>query len=189
MRLTELLRPEHIVAPLPADSVPAAVSALMQRLIDAGAVDHPERLAKLFAESRIRDLIHVGARVLLPHVRTDAVSRLVVALGVAAAPLDTAPGANDGVAQVMVLVLAPPAEAGLYLQTVAALARVLRHDDVVDRLVAARSPAEVLDIPQIREITIEPRLRVRDVMTQRVYRTSPDAPVQEVLDLIAEHRL
>jgi CBS domain-containing protein len=46
-----------------------------------------------------------------------------------------------------------------------------------------------MEIPEIREIVIEPRLRVRDVMTQRVWRTTPDAPVQEVLDLIAEHRL
>lgn len=189
MRLAELLRAEHIVAPLPADSVPAAVSALAQRLIDAGSVDHPERLARLFSESRIRDLIHVGDRVLLPHVRTDAVSRLVVAIGVAAAPLDTAPGANDGVAQVMVLVLAPPAEAGLYLQTVAALARALRDDAVVDALVAARSPEEVLAIPAAREVTIQPRLMVRDVMTQRVYRVGPDDTVKDVLDLVAEHKV
>ena len=189
MRLAELLRREHVVAPLPADSVPAAVSALAQRLIDAGAVEHPERLARLFSESRIRDLIHVGDRVLLPHVRTDAVARLVVAVGVAAEPLDTAPGAHDGVAQVMVLVLAPPAEAGLYLQTVAALARALRDDAVVDALVAARSPEEVLAIPAAQEVTIQPRLTVRDVMTQRVYRVGPDDTVKDVLDVVAEHKV
>ena len=80
-------------------------------------------------------------------------------------------------------------EAGLYLQTVAALAGVLRDDAVVDRLVEARSPTAVLEVPEVRAITIQPRLTVRDVMTQRVYRVGPDSTVREVLDLISEHKL
>jgi CBS domain-containing protein/mannitol/fructose-specific phosphotransferase system IIA component (Ntr-type) len=177
-----------VVVPLPADTVQAAVSALAQRLIDGGAVDQPERLARLLAESRVRDLVHVGDRVLLPHVRTDAVSRLVVALGVSPTPL-MAPGMDEGAAQVVVLVLAPPSATGLYLQTVASLARVLRGDGVVDAMVAARTPEEVLALPEMREITIQPRLTVRDVMTERVYRVGPDASVREVLDMVAERRL
>ncbi|HEV7591473.1 MAG TPA: CBS domain-containing protein [Longimicrobium sp.] len=183
-----MLRPEHVVVPLPADTVQAAVSALAQRLIDGGAVDQPERLARLLAESRVRDLVHVGDRVLLPHVRTDAVSRLVVALGVSPTPL-MVPGVDDAAAQIVVLVLAPPSATGLYLQTVASLARVLRDDAVVDAMVAARTPEEVLALPEMREITIQPRLTVRDVMTERVYRVGPDASVREVLDMVAERRL
>jgi CBS domain-containing protein len=177
-----------VVAPLPADTVQAAVSALAQRLIDNGAVADPERLARLFSESRIRDLIHVGGRVLLPHVRTDAVEQLVVALGVAPSPLVTSTG-DEPSARIVVLVLAPPSATGPYLQTVAALARVLREDAVVDALLAAASAEEVLAIAGIREITIRPRLTVRDVMAPRVYRVGPDATVREVLDLVSEHRL
>jgi len=176
------------VVPLPADTVQAAVSALAQRLIDGGAVDQPERLARLLAESRVRDLVQVGDRVLLPHVRTDAVSRLVVALGVSPTPL-MVPGVDVAAAQIVVLVLAPPSATGLYLQTVASLARVLRDDAVVDAMVAARTPEEVLALPEMGEITIQPRLTVRDVMTERVYRVGPDASVREVLDMVAERRL
>ena len=190
MRLTEILRPEHVVAPLPAETVHAAVAAMAQRLIDTGAVDQPERLARLFSsEARVRDLIHVGDRVLLPHLRTDAVSRLVVAIGVAPAGLKVAGDEADAVARVLVLVIAPPSAADLYLQTVAALARVLRHDEVVDALVSSPSAEAILQIPAIREITIQPRLTVRDVMTQRVYRVSTEDTVQTVLDLVAEHKL
>jgi CBS domain-containing protein len=176
-----------VVAPLPAGTVQGAVAALAQRLIDSGAVSQPERLARLFSETRVRDLIHVGGRVLLPHLRTDAVEQLVVGLGVAAGDLADAPG--DEGAKLVVLVLAPPSATGLYLQTVAALARVLRDDAVVDAMLAATSPEQVLAIPEIRDITIQPRLTVRDVMTQRVYRVGPDDPVRDVLDLVAEHRL
>jgi CBS domain-containing protein len=189
VRLAEILRPEHIVAPLPAASVLDAVRALADALVKSGDVPHPEKLERLFSEQRVRDLIHVGDRVLLPHLRTDAVDRLEVALGIAPEPLRESSDDVGAAAQVVVLVLAPLSAADLYLQTVAALARVLRHEEVVDGLVNARSAAEVLEIPRMREIIIEPRLRVRDVMTPRVFRTRPDAPVKEVLDLIAEHRL
>ena len=185
MRLAEILRPEHVVAPLAADSVHQAVTLLARRLIDTGDVAEPRRLERLFTESHVRDLIHIGGRVLLPHLRTEAVSRLVVALGVIPAPLRM----ESEDVQVVVLVLAPPGAADLYLQTVAALARALRDDATVDHLVAAGSPDEVLAVPEIAEITIQPRLTVRDVMTQRVYRVSPDDSVHEVLALVHDHHL
>ncbi|HWK88696.1 MAG TPA: CBS domain-containing protein [Longimicrobium sp.] len=162
---------------------------LARHLVEAGLVREPDKLRRLFSETHVRDLIHVGDRVLLPHLRTDAVDELVVAIGVTPQPLPETPDDTTSVAQVVVLVLAPPAAADLYLQTVAALASLLRHDDVVDALIAARTPESVMEIAQLRDIVIEPRLRVRDVMTQRVYRTTPDAPVAEVLDVIAEHKL
>lgn len=189
MRLTEILRPAHVVAPLAAGTVQEAVAQLARRLIETGDVAQPERLERLFTAQHVRDLIHIGGRVLLPHLRTDAVERLVVALGVAPAPLRTSAADPTGDAQVMVLVLAPPAAADPYLQTVAALARALRDDATVDHLVAARTPEEVLAIPEIRSITIQPRLTVKDVMTQRVYRVSPDDSVRDVLALVREHHL
>jgi CBS domain-containing protein len=189
VRLTEVLRAEHVVAPLDAVTVHEAVVQLARTLVATGAVPHAEKLAKLFAETRVRDTIHIGTRVLLPHLRTDAVDGLVVAIGVAPRPLRSVSADMDGSAQVVALVLAPPSAAGLYLQTVAALAGALRQDATVDRLVAARNAAEVLAVPEIRGITIQPRLTVRDVMSQRVYRVSPDAPVSEALDLISQHRL
>lgn len=189
MRLTEVLRPEHVVAPLVAATAHDAVARLARTLVETGAVAAPEKLSRLFSEARVRDLIRIGDRVLLPHLRTEAVTGLQVALGIAPRPVHVSPDEREGTAQVVVLVLAPPDAAGLYLQTVAALARALRSDETVDRLVMARSPAEALALPELREITIQPRLTVRDVMSPRVYRVSPDAPVRDALELISQHRL
>lgn len=189
MRLAEILRPEHVIAPLAAETAHGAVTLLARRLIDSGAVPHPARLERLFADARLRDLIHVGDRVLLPHLRTDAVERLVVAMGIAPRPLRTSEADDAAEAQVVVLVLAPPGAAGLYLQAVAALARALRDDGVVDALVRATSPEAALAIPAVQGIAIQPRLLVRDVMTQRVFRVSPDDTVESLMRLVREHRL
>lgn len=177
------------MAPLDAETAHDAVAHLARTLVDTGAVAYPAKLSRLFSEARVRDLIRIGDRVLLPHLRTEAVTGLQVALGIAPRPVHVAPDEREGTAQIVVLVLAPPDAAGLYLQTVAALARALRNDETVDRLVQARTPAEALSLPELREITIQPRLTVRDVMSPRVYRVSPDAPVREALELISQHRL
>ncbi len=189
MRLIDVLRPEHVVAPLEAETYRDAVAALVRRLQSTGMIRHPERLERLTTEDRVRDVVHVGDRVLLPHVRTDAVDRLVVALGVSPRPLRPTPGAQAGTEQIVVLVLAPPAAANHYLQMVAALARALRSDEVVRRIAAAASPGEILAIPEIRDLIVQPRLTVRDVMTQRVYRVYPDTPVGELLELMSRHEL
>jgi CBS domain-containing protein len=189
MRLIEVLRPEHVVAPLEADTYRDAVAALVRRLQSTGHIQHPERLERLTTEDRVRDVVHVGDRVLLPHVRTDAVEQLVVALGVSPRPLRPTPGAQEGAERIVVLVLAPPAAANHYLQMVAALARALRSDEVVSRISAATHPEEILAIPEIRDLVVQPRLTVRDVMTQRVYRVYPDTPVGELLELMSRHEL
>lgn len=189
MRLLEVLQPEHIIAPLKADTFRGAVLELVKKLVDSGTVPNPDRLDRLATEERIRDVVHVGDRVLLPHLRTDAVERLVVAIGVSAVPIRFGPDAEAGKERVVVLVLAPPAASNHYLQMVAALSRALRSDGTVERLVEARSPAEVLDIQEIRDLVVQPRLTVRDIMTQRVYRVYPNTPVDELLELMSRHDL
>jgi CBS domain-containing protein len=187
MRLLDVLRREHVVVPLATETLRGALVALVQRLVDTGAVERPEQLEKLLGEDRIRDVVHVGDRVLLPHLRTDAVQRLMVAIGVSTTPLRH--GSEVGREQVVVLVLAPPEESGHYLQVVSALARALRSDEVVDRLASAASPDDVLLLPEIRDLTVQPKLTVRDVMTSRVYRVSPTSPVAEALELLRRHQL
>lgn len=189
MRLSDILRPEHVIAPLQADSFRAAVRELVQRLVDTGALLHPERLERLTTEDRVRDVVHVGDRILLPHLRTDAVDELVVAIGVAPTPLQTGGVAGEATEQIVVLVLAPPTAANHYLQMVAALARALRSEGVVDRMIHASSAAEIIAIPEIRDLSVQPRLVVRDIMTQRVHRVYPETPVSELLELLARYEL
>ncbi len=189
MQLREVLRPEHILAPLGAATVQETVQRLIERLAEFGSVERPEPLQRLVAEEYIRDVIHVGDRVLLLHMRTEAVNRPVVALGVTPAPLREGASISDGTVQVVVLVLAPPTAADIYLQLVGMLTRTLRSDAVVERLMEARSPEEILALPEFHNLVLLRRLTVRDVMTQRVHHVSPDMAMRELLDLMRRHSL
>lgn len=189
MLLSDVLRPEHVIVPLRSDTFREAVRELLQRLVETGALLHPERVERLTAEDRVRDVVHVGDRILLPHLRTDAVTEPVVAIGIAPVPLRRPGGTGEPTEQVVVLVLAPPSAANLYLQMVAGLARALRTAGVVERILGAGSPEEVIALTELRKVAIQPRLAVRDIMTQRVHRVFPDTPVSELLELFSRHDL
>lgn len=188
MLLSDILRPEHVIVPLRSETFRDAVRELVERLVETGALLHPERVERLTSEDRVRDVVHVGDRILLPHLRTDAVTEPAVAIGISPVPLRTG-SSSEPTEQVVVLVLAPPAAANLYLQMVAGLARALRASGVVERLLAARSPEEVISMGELRRVAIQPRLAVRDIMTQRVHRVYPDTPVSELLELFSRHEL
>lgn len=189
MRLVDLLPPGLVVVPLRAATLADGVGVLLERLRAAGAIADAAEAERVRTQSLRRDVVAIGGIAVLPHYRTEAVERLALALGVAEAPLDPAGTGADVAPRIIVLVLAPPVAATLYLQTVATIARLLRQPEVVSRILAARSPEELLAIPQIAEARIQPRLTVRDIMTHQVESVGADASVRDVVDLMVRRRV
>jgi CBS domain-containing protein len=187
--LIELLPRDHVVIPLNAATVEEAVAALVRQLIRSGAVNDGERTEQLLAEPGRRNIVSIGSRVALPHFRTGIVDELVVALGVSPKPLPSAGETGlEGEPSVFFLVLAPAESSTLYLQTVAAIARLLRDDSVTDRIVAARSAADVLSLDAFRDVRIQPSLTVRDIMVHDVASISPSMPLRDAVDLMVQRQ-
>lgn len=188
MNLTGLLPPEHVFVPLEAETLTGALSLMVRGLVERGAIRDAAALEKLLG-ARSRDAVAIGDDVVLPHYRTDAVARLVVALGVADRPLDATDLGVGTRPRIVALILAPPETASLYLQTVSALARAFRDPGVVERIVAARSAEDVLDIEELAELRIQPKLTVRDVMLPAGEAVTPDTPLREAVELMIRRRL
>jgi CBS domain-containing protein/mannitol/fructose-specific phosphotransferase system IIA component (Ntr-type) len=189
MQLGDLLPRQHILVPLDARDLRDALRALAQRLVDAGAIRDQAPLERLFAEARLRDVITAGPHAVVPHYRTDAVDRLVVALGVAPEPISAASAGLDVNPRIVAIVLAPPGAATLHLQTVSTLARYLRQESASDRLARAGSVDEVLRRRELRHLKIQPRLTVRDIMAHRVDAVSPESPVRDAIDRMIRNRV
>jgi CBS domain-containing protein/mannitol/fructose-specific phosphotransferase system IIA component (Ntr-type) len=190
MYLHDLLPRGCIIAPLEAETLREALGTMVGRLAAEGAVRNPEALERLLATARQRDLVvAIGRQVALPHLRTDHVDHLVVALGVARQPLQVAETGAEFSPEIIALVLAPPGAATLYLQTVAALARLLRQPGVSERIRLARSANEILELPELRGLRVQPRLTVRDIMTHRVDSVTPETPVRAAVDLMVRQHL
>jgi CBS domain-containing protein/mannitol/fructose-specific phosphotransferase system IIA component (Ntr-type) len=185
MRLIDLLPAAHIVAPLSAAHVNDAVRELLERLERAGAIDTAERLERALIGPGARE-IAAGEHAALPHLRTDDVRRLTLALGASPVPLRSAGGAEP---RIVALILAPTRGESLYLQTLAALAGLFRKESVVDRISEANSPAEVLAVPQLASLRIESKLTVRDIMIHNPQSVEPDMLVRDAIELMVRRRV
>lgn len=189
MVLRELLPRGHILVPLEVSTLREALVALVRTLADQGDIRDPTALERSLTGTRVRDVVPIGKHVVLPHFRTDGVDRLVVGLGIARQPLGAQELGLEIAPEIVVMILAPPEAATLYLQTVAAFARLFREPGVVERLSRADSPDEVLSMPELQDLKIQPRLMVRDIMRHRVQPVSPDTPVRDAVDLMVRERV
>jgi mannitol/fructose-specific phosphotransferase system IIA component (Ntr-type) len=133
--------PEVVVLDLDAGSGEAAVQVLHQRLTAAtnAVVNPPQFLADLLARARLAPVC-IAEDVALPHARTDAVSRIVIAVGRSSRGI--AFDANHPAVRLVFLIGTPKAAVTEYLRVAAVLSRLLRRGAVRSGLYAAADEAE-----------------------------------------------
>lgn len=189
MELRELLPREHIIVPLRAATLHEALNALVAGLARLGVIRDPDALERTLADPGVRDVVAISDHVALAHFRTDAVDSLQLSIGIAPEPLDARAAAIEIRPRIVVLILTPPEAANLYLRTLSAMARLLRQEGVVERLLQAEDATQVAELPELQRARIQPRLTVRDVMSHRVDAVGPDTPIRDAVDLMVRHRL
>jgi mannitol/fructose-specific phosphotransferase system IIA component (Ntr-type) len=126
---------------LQAETGEAAVRALFERLVGVSdAVSSaPQFLADVLARMRVAPIC-IADDVALPHARTDAVTRLVLAVGRATLPI--AFDAAHPRVRLVFLIGTPKSAVTQYLQAVSVLSRVLRNPATRAGLYAASDEAE-----------------------------------------------
>jgi CBS domain-containing protein len=191
VNLADLLSPRRVVVPLPAATLDEGLHLLLEACVADGRVTDPARLEAAVRGSWPEDTVSLGPHAWLPHFRTDAVPALVVALGIAEAPIAGGEREPEGREtpdpRMVLLIVAPPRDHAAYLQTVAAFARVLARPEVAQALLAARSSAEVLTLPALRTAKLEGQLLVRDLMRTQVVALRPDDTLEEAASLLQQH--
>jgi CBS domain-containing protein len=138
MDLLDLLPSEHMIVPLRAPDLRAAIDRLLDRLVESGAVAESPSLRDRIRSEPLREVVAVNDDVVLPHYRSEAVESLSLALGVSPEPIPAASSGLEVQPRIVALILAPQEAASLYLQTTSTLARLLGDRAVSDRM--ARQP-------------------------------------------------
>jgi CBS domain-containing protein len=198
VNLRHFLVAEHIVVPLAAESLSAAGAVLVERLATTKAMRDGEKLHVRIREERIEDLVVMSGRAFLLHFRTDAVSTLQVAMGIAAQPIrrtaewEAGAGAAGALtttgsgstaegqsARIVVLVVAPPREVARQVQLVRAFAWLLSRSEAVEQILGVSEPAALVDLDLFSNYALPEQLTVRDLMTERPRTTTPELPLHE----------
>lgn len=187
MKLKEVVDPQHIIVPLTAQTVKEATERLAERLIATGAVGVGEanRLNAVIRNAWPEDMVSVGEHAFLPHFRTEAVRKLVTAIGISTTPIRWEKDPHRA-ARIVILIVAPPRETPTYLQVVGGFARILSDPETVLALLAAKTPEQVSQIGALDAVDLPSHLTVRDLMTPDVLAARPDQTLGEVARLMIE---
>jgi CBS domain-containing protein len=188
VKLVDLLEPRRIVIPLGARTLREAAAQLVDTLVTTQLVERPDKLGQVLGERLPPEIVTHSGQAFLLHFRTDAVRRLTVALGIAPEPVIREGRAGKS-ARIVVLIVAPPRDAAAYLQTVSTFDRIVAGADVVDGLLRATTPADVLAHPPLAQVEMPGELMVRDFMTARVLSVRADATVEDAARLIVRHNV
>ena len=150
MLLSELLTADRVKVPLGSRSK----DDLLRELVELAAPGHDPATGQAIlaaVRERERELsTGIGSGVAIPHGKTPFIDQLVMAAGVAAAPVDF--DALDGQpVQLFVLLVGPESAAGAHVKALARISRLLRRESLRSALRDATSAEEFLRIVRASE--------------------------------------
>ena len=138
MQLTDLLHPDRVRVPLHATDKPGVLKELSTLLAERAGVPIDDVLQAVEEREAVLST-GIGLGVAIPHGKSSAVKRLEMVCGVASKGIEF--DALDGEAcQLFFLLLGPDAASGDHVKALSRIARVVRRDDVRQRLLAAATP-------------------------------------------------
>lgn len=147
MRLSELLSPSRIRVPLKSHDKDGILGELVELLLPGaggsggpGGGDRQEVLEAILERER-QFPTGIGFGVAVPHGKTPALSSLGVVAGTATEPVPYETVDGEPV-RLFFLMAGPETAAGAHVKAISRIARLVRHEAVRSRLLAARDPDE-----------------------------------------------
>ena len=147
MRLSELLSPSRIRVPLKSHDKDGILGELVELLLPGaggpggpGGGDRQEVLEAVLERER-QFPTGIGFGVAVPHGKTPALSSLGVVAGTATEPVPYETVDGEPV-RLFFLMAGPETAAGTHVKAISRIARLVRHEGVRSRLLAARDPDE-----------------------------------------------
>jgi fructose-specific phosphotransferase system IIA component len=148
--LSDLLTIDRIKIPLEASSKEDLLRELVSLVAHSDGISDPDAVLQAVHERESILSTGIGHGVAIPHGKSPAVPELRMAAGRAASPVDF--DALDGQpVALFFLLVGPESAAGPHIKALSRISRIVRRDDVRDRLIAARTPDEFLKALQDAE--------------------------------------
>jgi PTS system nitrogen regulatory IIA component len=138
--LTELLTPDRVLIPLSARDKSGVIAELTRQLIDRSGGSFPEVLEAVEEREAVLST-GIGFGVAIPHARSSAVNELALVCGVSSEPVPYDSIDGEPV-RLFFLIVGPEASAGQHVKILSRIARLVRHEDLRDRLCGAKTPDE-----------------------------------------------
>lgn len=141
--LTDLITVDRIKIPLEGDSKDDLLRELVSIVSRNDGIHDEESILEAVRERESMLSTGIGHGVAIPHAKSQSVPEMRLAAGRPAAPVDF--DALDGQpVALFFLLVGPESAAGPHIKALSRISRLVRRDDVRDRLIAAGTAVEFL---------------------------------------------
>lgn len=130
----------------------------------------------------------IAPRVAVPHARVEGLKRILVAVGASAKGIDFA-AEDRGLVNVVILILTPKANPGVYLQALAALSRELGTPDAIDKVVSCTSAQAIYGLFAEKAVELPPFLKARNLMDPRPVTLLESDDLKKAIDTFCSRRV
>ena len=145
MALIDLVKEKIVRVPLVTTEKPDVLRELVQTLRDAGEIEDSHAVLQCVVEREAKFSTGLEGGVAIPHGKSDAVSSLKLALGIAPQGIDFA--SIDGEpSRLFFLLVAPPSQSGPHVEALATIVKLGRSQEFCRALTGAQDAREVVDL-------------------------------------------
>ncbi len=150
MILTQILQPTCVKAPLESTDKDSAITELVDLLSKNGSLlDRDVVLEAVLLREQTRST-GIGSGIAIPHGKCSGVKELVMAIGIAAEPIDFE-SIDKRPVKIIVLLASPIDRTGPHIQALARISRLMLDEAFKIRLENAASPEEVFELISRKE--------------------------------------
>ena len=144
-KISEFLKPKAIIMDIKSKEKLAVIEELVNYMVAKKFVKNGKDLLAALAKRENLESTGIGNGIAIPHARTDSVKDMLLAF--ARSPHGVDFSSIDGKPSYLIFLIASPEnKKSEYIMTLAKLSRLLRKQEVRDKLKEAGSPDEVLTI-------------------------------------------
>ena len=140
MLLTELLTPDRVVVPLSARDKSGIIAELTRHLIEQSGGNYQDVLGAVEEREAVLST-GIGFGVAIPHARSSAVSELTLVCGVSPEPVPFDSIDGEPV-RLFFLIVGPESSAGQHVKVLSRIARLVRRENLRERLCEAQTADE-----------------------------------------------
>jgi len=145
MKCLDVLKPDCVKVPLLATEKRAAIDELVDVLAAAGAVSNAAELKAAVWQRETQRSTGIGEGLAIPHGKGAAVTRLAMAVGIPAQPIEY-DSIDHKPVRLIVMLVSPPDKVTEHVQALGRLSRLMSDVQFREKTYAARTAAELFDI-------------------------------------------
>ena len=150
MTLLDILSADSTLVDLRGETKEDIIAELVDTLAVGDAISDRDKVLQAVLEREKIMSTGIGDGIAIPHGKSDAVEKLVAALGTQRRGVDFE--ALDGEpAYVFFLLVSPANVSGPHIKALARISRLLKNDEFKKKLIAAETAAEIIEIIETEE--------------------------------------